>query len=255
MKQRFLTALLIIAVVLPPLILGGWLIQLLILFCLITSAYEITHCLKCNNKTPLMLAMIAAMLILAWVGETFLAAGLALALVVLFTLAIFSEDYQLSDMTLVFAMMTVFVMAVRSILTIYDTNSWMMMFVILATYLTDTGAYFSGYFFGRHKLNERISPKKTVEGAIGGWLAGTLGSFLFALWLVPEMPAAVALFAAATLSIVGQIGDLAFSLIKRHYAIKDYGSFLPGHGGILDRIDSLLFNLLYFALILALVAL
>ena len=213
MKQRILTAALIIAVVLPPLILGGALIDLLMLFCLVTGAYEITHCLKTPRKNGLMIAMIAVMIGLALVGPEWLGAGLALTLVLLFAAAI--ADPQLN--------------------------------------LNDTGAYFCGYFFGKHKLIERISPKKTVEGAIGGWLCGTAGAFIFAWAMLPELPLGLALFGAATMAVVGQLGDLAFSLIKRHVGIKDFGSFLPGHGGILDRIDSLLFNLLYFTLILAMV--
>ena len=253
MKQRILTAALIIAVVLPPLILGGALIDLLMLFCQVTGACEITHCLKTPRKNGLMIAMIAVMIGLALVGPEWLGAGLALTLVLLFAAAIADPQLNLNDITLVFAMLTVFVMAVRSIISIYDRNSWLMMYVILATYLTDTGAYFCGYFFGKHKLIERISPKKTVEGAIGGWLCGTAGAFIFAWAMLPELPLGLALFGAATMAVVGQLGDLAFSLIKRHVGIKDFGSFLPGHGGILDRIDSLLFNLLYFTLILAMV--
>lgn len=119
-----------------------------------------------------MIAMIAVMIGLALVGPEWLGAGLALTLVLLFAASIADPQLNLNDITLVFAMLTVFVMAVRSIISIYDRNSWLMMYVILATYLTDTGAYFCGYFFGKHKLIERISPKKTVEGAIGGWLCG-----------------------------------------------------------------------------------
>ena len=253
MKQRILTAALIIAVVLPPLIVGGTLIDLLMLFCLVTGAYEITHCLKTPRKNLLMIAMIGVMIALALISPQFLGAGLALTMVVLFDEAIADPKLDLNDITLVFAMLTIFTMAVRSIISIYAQNSWLMMYVILATYLTDTGAYFSGYFFGKHKLIERISPKKTVEGAIGGWLCGMLGAFVFALTMLPELSMGLALFGAATMAIVGQLGDLAFSLIKRNVGIKDFGSFLPGHGGILDRIDSLLFNLLYFTLILAMV--
>ena len=200
-----------------------------------------------------MIAMIAVMIGLALVGPEWLGAGLALTLVLLFAAASADPQLNLNDITLVFAMLTVFVMAVRSIISIYDRNSWLMMYVILATYLTDTGAYFCGYFFGKPKLIERISPKKTVEGAIGGWLCGTAGAFIFAWAMLPELPLGLALFGAATMAVVGQLGDLAFSLIKRHVGIKDFGSFLPGHGGILDRIDSLLFNLLYFTLIFAMV--
>ena len=253
MKQRILTAICIIAVVLPPLILGGWLLDLLMLFCVVSGAIEITNCVHCRNKTLLRVFMILVMLALALLPSAFFAGGLALTLVLLFTAAILDDQFDLSDVTLIFAMMTVFVMAVRSILAIYDVDSRLMMFVILATYMTDTGAYFFGYFFGKHKLIERISPKKTIEGAVGGWALGTVSAFAFAWFMIPSLNPGVALFAAATMSVVGQIGDLAFSMIKRHVGIKDYGNIFPGHGGVLDRIDSLLFNLLYFTLILAMV--
>ena len=144
MKQRILTAALIIAVVLPPLIVGGTLIDLLMLFCLVTGAYEITHCLKTPRKNLLMIAMIGVMIALALISPQFLGAGLALTMVVLFAAAIADPKLDLNDITLVFAMLTIFTMAVRSIISIYAQNSWLMMYVILATYLTDTGAYFSG---------------------------------------------------------------------------------------------------------------
>ena len=253
MKQRILTSLLIVAVVLPPLILGGWSMDLLMLFCIVAGSYEIVHCLSLPYRKSLIAGLILTMVLLSRTSPQMLGGRLAAALVVLFALAIFEKHTRLSDITLIFAMMTIFTMAVRSIITIYQVDSWMMMYVILATYCTDTGAYFCGVFFGRHKLIERISPKKTVEGAIGGWLCGMIISFVFAWQMLPSMSLPMALFASATLAVVGQIGDLAFSLIKRTVGIKDFGSFLPGHGGVLDRIDSLLFNLLYFALILALV--
>ena len=253
MKQRFLTAICIIAVVLPPLVFGGWMMDLLMLFCVVSGAVEITNCLKAPKKNLLRAVMILVMLGLSVLPSAYFAAGLALTLVLLFTAAILDDQFDLNDVTLIFSMMTVFVMAVRSILAIYDVNSRLMLFVILATYMTDTGAYFFGYFFGKHKLVERISPKKTIEGSVGGWVLGTAVSFAFAWFMIPSMNPGLALFAAATMSVIGQIGDLAFSMIKRHVGIKDYGSIFPGHGGVLDRIDSLLFNLLYFTIILTMV--
>ena len=252
MKQRILTAALIIAVVLPPLILGGALIDLLMLFCLVTGAYEITHCLKTPRKNGLMIAMIAVMIGLALVGPEWLGAGLALTLVLLFAAAIADPQLNLNDITLVFAMLTVFVMAVRSIISIYDRNSWLMMYVILATYLTDTGAYFCGYFFGKHKLIERISPKKTVEGAIGGWLCGTAGAFIFAWAMLPELPGLAPVWSGddGGCRTAGRSGVQPDQAACRNQGLR----FVPSRTrGILDRIDSLLFNLLYFTLILAMV--
>lgn len=112
------------------------------------------------------------------------------------------------------------------------------MIVILAT---DTGAYFSGRFFGKNKLWPEISPNKTIEGAVGGMLlATTLGVVFHLIFPVHESTMIVAVVALLS-SAVGQVGDLVESAFKRHYHVKDSGKLLPGHGGILDRFDSWLF--------------
>lgn len=108
------------------------------------------------------------------------------------------------------------------------------------TWLTDVGAYIAGRRFGRHKLAPAISPGKSVEGAIGGLILGALTAmlcaFAFGLPLAPPLAALVGI----ALSGLGQLGDLAESLIKRQVGVKDSGSLIPGHGGVFDRLDSLL---------------
>ena len=120
--------------------------------------------------------------------------------------------------------------------------AWLLI-VILATWLNDTFAYLVGRSFGRHKLAPGVSPKKTVEGSIGGVggavLAATLGVSLFGLNVSPLVGALV----GVALAVVGQVGDLAESLVKRQAGVKDSGTLIRGHGGILDRIDALLFAL------------
>jgi phosphatidate cytidylyltransferase len=112
------------------------------------------------------------------------------------------------------------------------------LFIFGCIWLTDSGAYFSGMLFGRHHLAPQISPKKTVEGAIGGVLVALLFAAIFAL-LTPEwISLGRALALAAVIAVVGQIGDLIQSAYKRMQGVKDSGSILPGHGGILDRTDS-----------------
>jgi phosphatidate cytidylyltransferase len=129
-------------------------------------------------------------------------------------------------------------------------------FVLAITFLSDTGAYFSGRAFGRHRMAPYISPKKSWEGAIGGIIASILAGIV-CVWLL-GLP--VSLWAGGLLgavgSIAGQAGDLAESLIKRQVDIKDSGKIIPGHGGILDRIDSLLFTapVLYYLIGLALLS-
>ena len=109
-------------------------------------------------------------------------------------------------------------------------------------FFSDTVAYFFGRFLGKHKLYPAVSPKKTVEGAVGGLVGGVLSTVGFgALWLLPELPIAHALVLGVVGSAVGQVGDLFESMLKRAYGVKDSGALLPGHGGMLDRVDALLF--------------
>jgi phosphatidate cytidylyltransferase len=112
--------------------------------------------------------------------------------------------------------------------------------LFVMVFFGDTGAYFAGRALGRHKLYEMVSPKKTVEGAIGGLLSSALGGWLTALWLLPMSPGhgvVLGLLCGA----VGQVGDLVESLFKRATGTKDSGTLLPGHGGLLDRLDGVLF--------------
>ncbi|HEY4304751.1 MAG TPA: phosphatidate cytidylyltransferase, partial [Gemmatimonadaceae bacterium] len=121
---------------------------------------------------------------------------------------------------------------------------------LLATWASDTGAYAFGRLFGKHKLIPSVSPGKTVEGALGGLLASMLLAWLYGNFLLRPTahlgfrwyPAGVLLF-GAVVSVAAQIGDLAESLLKREAGVKDSSSIIPGHGGILDRCDSLFFVL------------
>ena len=112
------------------------------------------------------------------------------------------------------------------------------LFIFGCIWLTDTGAYFSGMLLGRHHLAPLISPKKTVEGAIGGILFALLFAAIFALLIPDWIPPGRLLALGAVIAVVGQIGDLIQSAYKRMQGVKDSGTILPGHGGILDRTDS-----------------
>ncbi len=114
---------------------------------------------------------------------------------------------------------------------------------LFATFGSDTAAFFIGKAFGRHKLAPQISPGKTWEGAIAGVAGGIIISLLFTLETSLQLPLSwwQAILLGALVSVFGQVGDLAESLLKRNYGVKDSGSLMPGHGGILDRMDSVLF--------------
>jgi phosphatidate cytidylyltransferase len=116
--------------------------------------------------------------------------------------------------------------------------------VILAiglAWFADTGAYFAGRFLGKHKLYEAVSPKKTVEGAAGGLMASMVWALLGSFWFLRgSLPVAHAIPLALVGGVLGQAGDLAESLLKRSTGVKDSGALVPGHGGILDRVDALI---------------
>ena len=130
-------------------------------------------------------------------------------------------------------------------LTGFHVGQFIVLLPLLAAWGADTCALFAGMLFGRHKLAPVVSPKKTVEGAVGGVAGGAvlvmLAALLMNIFLDLDMP----LWAAAVLggvgAALGEIGDLSFSVIKRQTGIKDYGQIFPGHGGVLDRFDSVLF--------------
>jgi phosphatidate cytidylyltransferase len=115
-------------------------------------------------------------------------------------------------------------------------------FLLASTWLGDTGAYFAGRAFGKTPLFPRVSPKKTREGVFGGLLLAVAGAALIKSVSNLDLSWPVVLVLAAVLDVAGVIGDLAESMLKRAFGVKDSGSIMPGHGGILDRIDSLLFT-------------
>jgi phosphatidate cytidylyltransferase len=124
---------------------------------------------------------------------------------------------------------------------IYSWGGWTVLAILASIWVCDSAAYFAGRAFGKHKLFERVSPKKTWEGAIAGFL-GAVAAFLIVRALVlPYLTVPHAIVCGTIVGIFGQTGDLVESLLKRDAGIKDSSALIPGHGGVLDRFDSLLF--------------
>jgi phosphatidate cytidylyltransferase len=113
--------------------------------------------------------------------------------------------------------------------------------MMLTVFVSDSAQYYSGRAFGRRKLAERISPKKTVEGAIGGFVFGGVFLAVAGAWWLPDMPTLLRAALGVTLVALGIAGDLFESMLKRSVGVKDSSHLIPGHGGVLDRIDALLF--------------
>ena len=121
------------------------------------------------------------------------------------------------------------------------SGPWWIILALAVTWMNDTGGYFAGRAFGKHKLYPRISPSKTWEGAIGGAAASTAGALIIKFCFLTTIPLWGAALIGLGGSIIGPLGDLSESMLKRAFGAKDSGAMLPGHGGLLDRIDALLF--------------
>ena len=115
---------------------------------------------------------------------------------------------------------------------------FLVLFVVMAS---DTMAYFVGMNIGKHRLYELVSPKKSIEGSIGGLVGGVVGAIICKFWFFPELDTVDILVVGIGVGAFSQLGDLVESLFKRSFGVKDSGCLIPGHGGLLDRLDSLLF--------------
>ncbi len=230
----------------------------------VISVYEIIRCVGLHKKhyitIPICLAA-AALPICLYPGVTTpyyaFAVGLAVSLVLmLYMLAITVFSHGKVDITQssTALLVSLYIIAAFSCMVYlcYNCSPNLYLLVFIGAWVPDTFAYFTGRLFGKHKLIPDVSPKKTVEGAIGGVVFCILAFMLFGL-LYNHLHADMAqtegyralpiwLMAIAGLlsAMVSMIGDLTMSVIKRHYGIKDYGRLLPGHGGFLDRFDSVL---------------
>ncbi len=122
------------------------------------------------------------------------------------------------------------------------SGEWLIVFIALVTWASDIGAYYAGTLWGRHPLAPTISPKKSMEGLAGGLALAMAVALLTQFWLVPQLTMFHALMLGALMTGTGLVGDLCESVIKRAVGVKDSGGILPGHGGMLDRLDSLLFT-------------
>lgn len=248
MVVKTATALILIAVALPPLILGGIWLRILAGVVAAIAGYEVANIQSEKAKWLTTIINAATIVAMYSFSEKYFPVLCAFYVTVSFIAVMIDEKITAEYAAYSFLIIALCGMALTCVFKLYDMTDGfvVMLYVAIATYVCDSGAYFFGVFFGKHKLIPRISPNKTIEGSIGGYASGAVVSLIFGLILVHDVPWTLLLAGSLTLPAVAQLGDLSFSSIKRHFGIKDFGSIFPEHGGVLDRVDSLIFCLMFF---------
>ena len=272
MLQRIITAVVLIAILLPLLFLSwqcAYIIPALVALMALAAVYELLKCLRSQVdeagtattaredfvvSIPAYLIAVGLPLATAFVTSihAFLLAAAAvftLYLLYLFAVAVLRQGrMHFAEVAEVFTGGLYITLSFASLSLLRHKTpegGYLYLLVFFGAWVTDTFAYFTGRFFGKHKLNPVISPKKTVEGSIGGILFCMISFVLFGIvmqfgkWhFTVHYP--LLLLSGLLCSVVSQVGDLITSLIKREHGVKDYGKIFPGHGGVLDRFDSVL---------------
>lgn len=272
MKQRILTGIIVILIMIPILLFAQTpVLPVAIAIGSVIAMFEIMRCIGMHKAWAFAIPLYALAASVPFVSRLMALGslnatvtpestkhlaqnGAILMIVVLFyflTVAIFSHSkYNLADVCVLFAAAFYILMGFNSVIILHDTEQGghvLYLAIFVSAWMTDVFAYFCGFLFGRggkHKLIPEVSPKKTVEGCIGGIVFCVVGMVIFGLlcnWLT-EYDSKIVMFAIGGVlaSIVAQIGDLLMSYIKRYYGIKDFSQLFPGHGGVLDRFDSVL---------------
>jgi phosphatidate cytidylyltransferase len=244
LRRRAVTALVLAPIALGTIALGKWAVLLVVLLVTIGAAYELSRAL---NPLPFLAALgagAAPILLALPYGPTGILAGALLALPwALFWLAGKPETRTLRAVLAVL-LMALWVGAPLAHLGLFPRSRYGVVLILIAVvgpWISDSGAYFAGRFFGRHLLFPSLSPNKTLEGSLGGLLATVL-VVGFVSYQFLGFDLAKAAIIGAGVSLFSQTGDLFESTLKRILDVKDLGHFLPGHGGVLDRVDSLLFT-------------
>lgn len=259
MKTRIITAIILVLIVFPPLYFGGIPFTILAFVANILGTREMLKLVNKDWKPFLTYSVHVLSLLMMfsnYLGLNYFILMETFSIIYLGTWLVQDENVTFEQMGMTFMFMNIFSMMMAGIVKMYGYGNLFVFYMVVGTIFPDMFAYFIGRAIGKHKLNVRISPNKTIEGSVGGYVCGVIVDLLYGFLVLQrlyQIPTLFIIVSALTLAFVGQIGDLFYSAIKRHYGIKDFSNLFPGHGGVLDRLDSISFNsMLLFALIVVL---
>ena len=262
MKQRVISAIIALIIVIPLIMIGGYTYYIGVGLLAVIGFYEMINVREKKRKFPLIVKCLSlisflAIVLFSCVNETRFVIDYRLLILDLFAcfvplIGIKNDKYNAED-ALFLAAITMFLgISFRYLIIVRNINLLYLVYVALVTIMADTFAHFFGTKIGRYKLAPDISPNKTVEGMLGGLFFGTfIGSMFFSTFINTSVNTVLIIVISLMLAIIAEFGDLVFSAIKRNFGVKDYGNIMPGHGGVLDRLDSIIFAVLAFSYLIS----
>lgn len=264
MKKRIISAIIMMIILIPALIIGGVVFAGIIAMIGVLALKELMDLKESHHKVPDLIFLISIIDLLLLIFSDFdgysIAYGLsykriALTLLTLFIPTLFYKNnkYNTSDAIYLSGSVLFLGILFNGIILIRSIDIFHLVYLVLIAVLTDTFAMIIGRLIGKNKCTPVISPKKTWEGSIGGSIVSTCVCSIFYIKVIHMGPILQVLGITLILSIIGQLGDLFFSKIKRENKIKDFSNLIPGHGGVLDRIDSLSFIILTYMLLYSII--
>lgn len=258
---RIISAIVLLLIFVPLLIVGGLPFSLLMVAISLIGLREIFKVKKKQREVPILMELFGYLVVAFLTLNNYASSDLVFTIdyrivasmifAFLLPIVFINDDKKYSVDDALFMMgATLFIgISMNLLILIRNFNLLYIIYIFLITIMTDTFALITGKFIGKHKFAPKISPKKTWEGFFGGALMGTvIGGIFFNTVINPNINLVLILFVTLVLSVIGQLGDLVFSAIKRHYGEKDFSNLIPGHGGVLDRLDSTIFVVLGFLL-------
>ena len=263
MKTRVISAIIMILVFIPFIVIGELPFAIFMSVLSMLGLHELLKVRETKKNFPIVLKVFAYLLTLYFClyntssiefFNKFDYRVIALIIFTFITPMVFINDtkkYNLNDALFLVGSVLFIGFSFNLIIITRNYDITYIIYLLLITTITDTFALFTGKLIGSHKLCPKISPKKTVEGLIGGVFMGTFAATVFYNTVISSsVPLVIVIVSTLILSLIGQLGDLVFSSIKRYYEVKDFSEIIPGHGGILDRFDSLIFVTLAFIILI-----
>lgn len=258
MIKRILSAIVIFAIIIPLIYLGGRYFSLAITLVSMLAFKELLNLKYNKDKLPILIQILGfietALLVLCNEEYSFqfginYRILISLFLVNLIPMLFYKkENYNSKDAFYLIGITLLVGLSFNSFILVRAFGMYKFIYLLSITILTDTFAMIFGLLCGKHKLCPTISPKKSWEGSIGGSIIATTAACVFYKYFIGDITLKI-IAITLVLSVVGQLGDLVFSRIKRDNDVKDYSNLIPGHGGILDRLDSIIFVVLTYVVL------